>query len=1514
MTTWRKIVLLILTKWSFFHFRKDLSASTHESSHQRGMDSPRFILSLADRNGTSDFYAYILRESRMRHSEIPIDSVVFYKGMNLNSGLSQQGSAIARKSLRADIRSLMNKRISATRLLVLLLLVLASRGLFAQTSFPATNVGATAPSSIVTVPVTSNGTVATVAVYSGGVLSTSLTAPEFSASTTGTSTCAAGSAPGAGSTCTLAVTFAPAYPGIRTGAVVLLDAGNNILGAQLINGKGIGSLATFAAGQAPVISGTGHWTLANSAPTTAGAAEYDNPFSVIVDGAGNLYISEQDLHIIRKITAKNGQIVSSSSVITVAGTASSGYAGDGGAATQANLNSPTGLALDAFGNLFIADSENNAIRRVDALTGIITTVAGRGHNLRGYSGDNGAANAAELNNPQGVAFDLQGNLYIVDSGNNCIRMVTAINGQITSASIITTIAGNGTKPAGYAGDNGAANAAELNLPTSVAFDSSGNMYIADTYNNRIRMVAASNGQVSATSTITTFAGTGSGAYTGDGGKATAATLQEPFSVAVDAADNVYIADTTNNVIRKVNSASGYISTYIQSTEEYIQGGNLPPSSYSLKGGTTGIALDGNGDLFLADIKNDYIREMYSNFAVLDFTGTVANPIVIRQGSTSSTISQNITNIGNQPLDLTSIKNDDDGNSALDATVTTCSTTATLKVNGTCKLGAIFAPALTPTLTANTPILAAITVNDYANTGPAIGSNSPLTLYVVGEASPVNSTTTTVTSTPNPSDFGSSSNGNVVFAVTITSGTPNLLGTVTIYDTFGGNTTTLQKSLKVTSTGNTGTANYAVSALAIGLHQISACYVPNTNDAHSASCSTDNSTAPYTQEVDEDTSLSVISSPNPVVFGNGIRLTANVNVLYGGTVTPDGTVSFNLGTTTLCTVTLAANSTQATCDVPAASLAQGNNTFNVIYSGDKAIQVNGTNKSLVVDAQVTAGFTVTASPYTAGYGSPVQFTATVTPNGTAAATGKVSIYDGTTTLDTGSLSTTSNQVTYTTSTLAVGNHTITASYTGDVNNAAATASAPQTLVITTANTVTTLTPPQNVVLAGVATSLSATVQMNPGSLIPTGTVTFTDGSTTLGTAPLSSTGSATLPNLIFTAGDHSIVVTYNGDTNDSSSASTPYDLKVQLATTSTSLNLSAASIAVDGSTQISATVTGNGVAPTGTVSFYSNQTLIQTVALSNNGTASVNYTATAVGSDSITAVYNGDADNAASTSIASTLTVTLIPTTTSLGLASTNASTPQTILVATVLNSNASSVYPAPTGTVTFTSGTNVLGTETLSSGGLATLTPSLVSGSYTIVATYSGDALHQSSSFTLSNVSGTADYAITLTPSALTMQASQNSTLTITVNSSNNYTDTLVAGCSALPADVSCIFNKTSAVLPAGGSQSFLLTIDTNNPLGGGGTALRRGPQPRNPILLAGLFAPLAALFGLMITRQRRRHGVLYSLLIGAFLLASSVLLNGCSGISYSSATPGTYQIEVTVDGVSTGVSHFQTLTLTITK
>jgi hypothetical protein len=428
------------------------------------------------------------------------------------------------------------------------------------------------------------------------------------------------------------------------------------------------------------------------------------------------------------------------------------------------------------------------------------------------------------------------------------------------------------------------------------------------------------------------------------------------------------------------------------------------------------------------------------------------------------------------------------------------------------------------------------------------------------------------------------------------------------------------------------------------------------------------------------------------------------------------------------------------------------------------------------------------------------------------------------------------------------------------------------------------------------------------------VTFTDGSTALGTAPLSITGSATLPNLIFTAGDHSIVVTYNGDTNDSSSASTPYDLKVQLATTSTSLNLSAASIAVDGSTQISATVTGNGVAPTGTVSFYSNQTLIQTVALSNNGTASVNYTATAVGSDSITAVYNGDADNAASTSIASTLTVTLIPTTTSLGLASTNASTPQTILVATVLNSNASSVYPAPTGTVTFTSGTNVLGTETLSSGGLATLTPSLVSGSYTIVATYSGDALHQSSSFTLSNVSGTADYAITLTPSALTMQASQNSTLTITVNSSNNYTDTLVAGCSALPADVSCIFNKTSAVLPAGGSQSFLLTIDTNNPLGGGGTALRRGPQPRNPILLAGLFAPLAALFGLMITRQRRRHGVLYSLLIGAFLLASSVLLNGCSGISYSSATPGTYQIEVTVDGVSTGVSHFQTLTLTITK
>src|SRR6267143_711547 len=271
----------------------------------------------------------------------------------------------------------------------------------------------------------------------------------------------------------------------------------------------------------------------------ATSASLNFPSGVALDASGNLYIADQYNHRIRKVAAATGIIT------TVAGNGSPTFAGDGGAATSASLWSPTGVALDASGNLYIADYNNHRIRKVAAATGIITTVAGNGG--ASFAGDGGAATSASLNYPFGVALDASGNLYIADQSNYRIREVAAATG------IITTEAGNGSP--GFAGDGGAATSASLSFPRSVALDAGGNLYIADYFNQRIRKVDAASG------IITTVAGNGGiGAFAGDGGTATSASLNRPSGVALDASGNLSIADSFKQRIRKVDAASGIITT------------------------------------------------------------------------------------------------------------------------------------------------------------------------------------------------------------------------------------------------------------------------------------------------------------------------------------------------------------------------------------------------------------------------------------------------------------------------------------------------------------------------------------------------------------------------------------------------------------------------------------------------------------------------------------------------------------------------------------------------------------------------------------------------------------------------------------------------------------------------------------------------------------------------------------------------------------------------------------------
>jgi len=298
----------------------------------------------------------------------------------------------------------------------------------------------------------------------------------------------------------------------------------------------------------------------------------------------SLYIADSSNNVIRQISASMNGIIT-----TIAGNNTVGYAGAGGTATSAQLHSPVSVAVDTSGNIYVVDQWNAVIRKVTISTGILTTIAGTltptPPSNWGYSGDTGPATSAELDSPYNVALDSSGNLYIADYGNNRIRKVTVATG------IIATVAGTGT--AGYSGDGGAATSAKINYPDNVAVDVYGNIYIADTANNRIRKVTV------ATGIITTAAGTGTAGYSGDGAAATSAKIDNPWGVAVDGSGNIYIGDEFNYRIRKVTAATGFIST-IAGTGVSGYSGDYGPATSAKISAPTGIALDSSGNLYFPD--------------------------------------------------------------------------------------------------------------------------------------------------------------------------------------------------------------------------------------------------------------------------------------------------------------------------------------------------------------------------------------------------------------------------------------------------------------------------------------------------------------------------------------------------------------------------------------------------------------------------------------------------------------------------------------------------------------------------------------------------------------------------------------------------------------------------------------------------------------------------------------------------------------------------------------------------
>lgn len=323
--------------------------------------------------------------------------------------------------------------------------------------------------------------------------------------------------------------------------------------------------------------------------TQASAQPIDEPTSVVPDGAGGFYVVGRLQNRIYKVAA-DGTITS------IAGNSVLGFSGDGGPAKSAELALPSGIALDASGNLYIADYGNNRVRKVTP-AGVISTVAGNGVN--GFSGDGGPATSAQLWGPAGVAVDNAGNLYIADITNYRVRMVS--NG------VITTVAGNGSGGF-FSGDGGPATSAaifsaiilKVDAVDNLAVDAAGNIFIPDFGNNRVR-------KVSPVGVITTVAGTGVGDFGGDGAAATSALLHGPVGVAVDAAGDLFIADSINNRIRKV-TPSGVIST-VAGNGTFGFAGDGGAATAAQLAYPDSVTLDAAGNLYIADSGNNRVRKV-----------------------------------------------------------------------------------------------------------------------------------------------------------------------------------------------------------------------------------------------------------------------------------------------------------------------------------------------------------------------------------------------------------------------------------------------------------------------------------------------------------------------------------------------------------------------------------------------------------------------------------------------------------------------------------------------------------------------------------------------------------------------------------------------------------------------------------------------------------------------------------------------------------------------------------------
>jgi len=543
-------------------------------------------------------------------------------------------------------------------------------------SAPTTAVGATSATQTATIEFSIDATLGSIRVVTQGV-----TGLDFNPAPGGT--CSVGTAYTAGQTCTVNFTFKPRVPGQRMGAIVITDGGGNDLTTTYVSGIGTGPQAAFAPGTITTVAGTGtidtnYMNHGDGVAATSESISY--PTGVAADSAGNIYFVDDWDQRVRMVSAGTGL------VNTVAGGGMCcDFKGDGIPATSAWIGSPAGVALDGAGNVYVVEEYGSRVFKVNANTGLITTVAGTG--VSGYNGDGIVATSATLSRPYGIALDSSGNIYIADMGAYRIRKVNASTG------LISTVAGNGSLNSfdNYI-DGVLATSVGLNVGLGVAVDSAGNIYITDV--DYIRKVNATTGLIS------TVAGNGTCQYNGENIAATSAGICDAEGLAVDGTGNLYLTDYGNNRIRKVNVSTGLISTVAGNGTSGYNGDNIAATSAELNDLRL-VAVDGAGNVYIADGSNQRIRRVSAGPISLSFAPTAPgsmssdSPQTVTLWNNGNTeLKFPIPSSGKNPSISTNFTLDSSSATACPMTTSTALSAGTLSAGASCALPISFVPTMT----------------------------------------------------------------------------------------------------------------------------------------------------------------------------------------------------------------------------------------------------------------------------------------------------------------------------------------------------------------------------------------------------------------------------------------------------------------------------------------------------------------------------------------------------------------------------------------------------------------------------------------------------------------------------------------------------------------------------------------------------------------------------------------------------------------------------------------------------